>query len=76
MSQWEAQAIFVGHCCKGGCSLFYGDSVVFVPPIKVTSSPLNTVIPAISHLLFGDTLLCFFWKRNFRSEKGSHEYSR
>lgn len=60
MSQWEAQAIFVGHCCKGGCSLFYGDSVVFVPPIKVTSSPLNTVIPAISYLLFGDTLLCFF----------------
>ena len=55
-SQLEALAVLVGHCCKGDCSLFYGDRVVFVPPTKVTSSPLNTVIPKISHLLFGDTL--------------------
>lgn len=48
-SQLEAPAILVGHCCKGDCSLFYGDRVVFVPPTKVTSSPLNTVIPKISH---------------------------
>ena len=74
-SQLEAPAVLVGHCCKGDCSLFYGDRVVFVPPTKVTSSPLNTVIPKISHLLFGDTLVVF-WKRNFRSERGSHEYSR
>ena len=59
-SQLEALAVLVGHCCKGDCSLFYGDRVVFVPPTKVTSSPLNTVIPKISHLLFGDTLLLFF----------------
>ena len=56
VSQLEAPAVLVGHCCKGDCSLFYGDRVVFVPPTKVTSSPLNTVIPKISHLLFGDTL--------------------
>ena len=58
-SQLEAPAILVGHCCKGDCSLFYGNRVVFVPPNKVTSS-LNTVIPKISHLLFGGTLLLFF----------------
>ena len=56
----EALAVLLGHCCKGDCFLFYGDRVVFVPPTKVTSSPLNTVIPKISHLLFGDTLLLFF----------------
>ena len=43
-SQLEAQAVLVGHCYKGGCSLFDGDSVVFVLPTKATSSPLNTVI--------------------------------
>ena len=49
LHQLEALAVLVGHCCKGDCSLFYGDRVVFVPPTKVTSSPLNTVIPKISH---------------------------
>ena len=43
-AQLEAQAVLVGHCCKGGCSLFYDNSVVFVLPTKVTSSPLNTVV--------------------------------
>lgn len=59
-SQLEAPAVLVGHCCKGDCSLFYGDRVAFVPPAKVTSSPLNTVTPKISHLLLRDILLLFF----------------
>lgn len=69
-SQLEAQAVLVGHCYKGGCSLFYGDSVVFVLPTKATSSPLNAVICSLG------THFWFSLKGNFRFERGSHEYSR